>query len=82
MSMENLEKMLKLANENEAVGTRLKEIGVADTIGLIDYGKELGFEFNEQDLTAWGERMLEMSDELGEEQLDKVSGGFIFKHHV
>ena len=69
---------IKLAETDEKVAGRLAELG-ADSQGnpgeIIAYGKEKGFAFNEEDMKAAGESILNLSDELSEEELKMVAGG-------
>ena len=77
MSVENLKKYGKLCAEDEKVRSKAKEIGLQDLEGHIAYGKTLGLEFTKEDFEALGkEAGLDKKDELSEEDLKKVSGGF------
>jgi predicted ribosomally synthesized peptide with nif11-like leader len=55
----------------------VQEISFGDPKAIIAYGRELGFEFDEKDLEELGSNVLEQSDELSEEELEMVSGGFV-----
>ena len=68
--------MLKLAETNEEVREQLERMAQDTTREeLIAYGKEKGFIFDEQDLEAVSKDILEPTDELNEEELEKVAGG-------
>jgi predicted ribosomally synthesized peptide with nif11-like leader len=78
MSVQNLKKYGKMCAEDEKVRAKAKEIGMQDMDGQIAYGKSLGLEFSKEDFEALAkEAGLEKKDELSEEDLKKVAGGFI-----
>jgi predicted ribosomally synthesized peptide with nif11-like leader len=78
MSIENLKKYGKMCEDDEKVRAKAKEIGIQDIDGQIAYGKTLGLEFSKEDFEALAkEAGLEKKDELSEEDLQKVAGGFI-----
>jgi len=69
---------MKLAETDEKTAGRLAELGAGSQENpgeIIAYGKEKGFTFNEEDMKAAGESILEQSDELDEEELKVVTGG-------
>jgi predicted ribosomally synthesized peptide with nif11-like leader len=76
MSIDNLKKFSKLCAEDEDVRARAKEIGINNPEKLIAYaGKELGLDFNHDDMTALANESGTSLDELSEEDLEKVAGG-------
>ena len=75
--MKNLKRFIKLSEENAEVKSKLNELGFSDPSAIINYGKELGYEFTEQDLEQLGNSLLEQSEELSDEELEQVAGGFI-----
>ncbi|MDR1966348.1 MAG: Nif11-like leader peptide family RiPP precursor [Synergistaceae bacterium] len=78
MSIENLKKYGQLCAKNEEVRKKAKEIGMNDTEGQIAHAKSLGLEFSREDLEALSkEAGMDGSDELSEEDLKKVAGGFV-----
>jgi predicted ribosomally synthesized peptide with nif11-like leader len=78
MSVENLKKYGKMCAEDEKVRSKAKEIGLQDIDGQIAYGKSLGLEFSKEDFEALGkEAGADRKDELNEEDLKKVAGGFV-----
>ncbi|BAF60536.1 hypothetical protein PTH_2355 [Pelotomaculum thermopropionicum SI] len=74
--MRNLHRFVQLVGENADIAKKVQEIGLDDPKAIIAYAKEHGFEFDERDLGEFGSRMLEKSDELSEEELDQVAGGW------
>jgi predicted ribosomally synthesized peptide with nif11-like leader len=78
VSVENLKKYGQLCEENEEVRKKAKEIGLKDLEGQIAYGKSLGLEFSKEDFEALArEAGVKRKDELSEEELKKVAGGFL-----
>jgi predicted ribosomally synthesized peptide with nif11-like leader len=77
VSVENLKKYGQLCAEQEKVRKKAKEIGLQDVDGQIAYAKTLGLEFSKEDAEALAkEAGLDKKDELSEEDLQKVAGGF------
>ena len=76
MSIEDLKEFGKKIAEDETVREKAKKIGF-NPKGIIDYGKELGLEFDEEDMKAAAEEAGFKKDELTEEQLEKIAGGLI-----
>lgn len=78
MSIENLKKYGKLCAEDEAVREKAKAIGLQDVAGQIAYATSLGLPFSEEDMTALAKEVgADQKDELSEEDLEKVAGGFV-----
>jgi predicted ribosomally synthesized peptide with nif11-like leader len=78
MSVENLKKYGEKCAKDEKVRARAKEIGLQDIDGQIAYGKSLGLEFSREDFEALAkEAGIEGKEELSEEDLKKVAGGFV-----
>ena len=78
MSVENLKKYGQLCSENEEVRKKAKEIGIQNIDGQIAYAKTLDLEFSKEDMEALSkEAGLDKKDELSEEELKKVAGGFV-----
>jgi predicted ribosomally synthesized peptide with nif11-like leader len=78
MSVENLKKYGKMCEDDEKIRAKAKEIGLQDLDGQIAYGKSLGLDFSKEDFEALAkEAGLEKKDELSEEDLKKVAGGFV-----
>jgi predicted ribosomally synthesized peptide with nif11-like leader len=78
MSVENLKKYGQLCAEDEKVRAKAKEIGLQDIDGQIAHGKSLGLEFSREDFQALAkEAGIEGKQELSEEDLKKVAGGFV-----
>ena len=77
--MQNLKKFVQLIFEDASVAAKVQEIGFNSPNAVIGYAKELGFEFDQQDMEEFGNIVLGQSDELSEEELAKVSGGWLFR---
>jgi len=69
--------MINLADTDEAVAERLTELATAAPEELIAYGKEKGFVFDEKDMQAIGDSILEPTDELSDEELEMAAGGIV-----
>ena len=67
--------LLELAETDSETASRLEELSTGTRADLIAYGREKGFIFDEQDLDAVGNDILEPSEELSEEELELVAGG-------
>jgi predicted ribosomally synthesized peptide with nif11-like leader len=78
MSVENVKKYMKLYVENEEVRKKAEEIGLKDADGQIAHAKSLGLEFSKEDMAALvKEAGIEGKNELNEEDLEKVAGGYM-----
>ncbi|HUM59485.1 MAG TPA: Nif11-like leader peptide family RiPP precursor [Bacillota bacterium] len=75
--MRNLHRFVQLVGENKEIAEKVQEISFDDPKAIIAYARDLGFEFDEKDLEEFGGNMLERSDELSEEELEMVAGGFV-----
>jgi predicted ribosomally synthesized peptide with nif11-like leader len=75
--MRNLHRFVQLIGENKEIAEKVQEISFDDPKAIISYAKDLGFEFDEKDLEEFGSNVLGQSDELSEEELEMVSGGFV-----
>lgn len=76
MSVEDLKKYGQLCAEQEEVRQKAKAIGLEDINGHIAHARELGLSISNEDLLAMAkEANLRRSDELSEEELEKVAGG-------
>jgi predicted ribosomally synthesized peptide with nif11-like leader len=77
MSVENLKKYGKMCAESEEVRKKAKELGIQDPDGQIAYAKTLGLEFSKEDMEALAkEAGIEGKEELSEDDLKNVAGGF------
>jgi predicted ribosomally synthesized peptide with nif11-like leader len=76
--MRNLQRFVQLVGENKEIAEKVREISFGDPKAIIAYAKDLGFEFDEKDLEEFGGNVLGQSDELSEEELEMVSGGFFW----
>ena len=77
MSVEDFKKFGQMCAEDEAIREKVKEIGLDNIEGWITYSKdELGLEFDKDDIQALAEETPPV-DELSEDQLEQVAGGFV-----
>jgi predicted ribosomally synthesized peptide with nif11-like leader len=79
MSAENLQRFMKMAEEDAAVAARVEGIGYEDIPGLIAYARELGLSVEARDFEDMKARLLSERRELGDEELGAVAGGFLFR---
>lgn len=77
MSIEDFKKYGQMIAQDEKVRAKAKEIGIDNVEGQIKYGKTLGLEFTKEDLSKVVKESGVSSQELSEEQLEKVAGGAI-----
>ncbi|MGE4267220.1 MAG: Nif11-like leader peptide family RiPP precursor [Deferribacterales bacterium] len=75
--MKNLKSFMRFSGGNEDVKRRLAELGFGDPQAVVNYAKELGYEFSEKDLDEFSKQLLDKSEELSDEDLEKVAGGFL-----
>ena len=69
--------LMKLGESDDEVGKRLEELSGGTAEELIAYGAELGFLFSREDMLDIGKDILEPSDELSDEEMERVAGGVI-----
>ncbi|MGE4267221.1 MAG: Nif11-like leader peptide family RiPP precursor [Deferribacterales bacterium] len=74
--MKNLKNFMRFSGSNEDVKRKLAELGFGDPQAVVSYAKELGYEFSEKDLDEFSKQLLDKSEELSDEDLEKVAGGF------
>ena len=77
MSVADLKKFGQMIQEDPKVRQRAKEIGIANLDNQIAYAKELGLEFDKDDLQALADEAGISKGELSEEQLEQVAGGCV-----
>jgi predicted ribosomally synthesized peptide with nif11-like leader len=75
MSVADLKKYGQMIQEVPKVRQRAKEIGIADLDNQIAHAKDLGLEFNKDDLQALADEAGITKGELSEEQLEQIAGG-------
>jgi len=63
-------------SKDEALAGKVKEAGT-DINAVINLGKEKGCEFTAQDLKDVHDEMGKTGEELSDEDLEKVAGGFV-----
>ena len=77
MSIEDFKKFGQLCAEDEAIREKVKQIGIDNVDGWIEYSKnELGLNFDKGDMQALSKEV-GPTDELSEEQLEQVAGGVV-----
>ena len=76
MSQEAVKEFLKKVGEDEELTEKVKEAGT-DVNELIRLGKECGCEFTPEDMKLAHEEHTKRGEELSDEDLEKVAGGFV-----
>ena len=77
MSVEDFKKFGQLCAEDEAIREKVKQIGIDNVDGWIEYSKnELGLNFDKADMQALAKEV-GPTDELTEDQLEQVAGGAV-----
>ncbi len=76
-SMKNLLQFIKHSEEDDDVKGKLNELSTTDPSAIVDYAKDLGYEFTAKDLDDFGKALLDQEEELSDEELDQVAGGVI-----
>jgi len=76
MSIEAIKEEGKKCREDGEMKKKAEEIGMGDTDALIAYGKEKGFDFSKDDMTALGKET-QAEGELSEGDLEQVAGGIV-----
>jgi predicted ribosomally synthesized peptide with nif11-like leader len=79
MSMEDLNRFMKMAEEDAAVAARVEGIGYEDIPGLIAYARELGLSVDAEDFEEMKKHLLSERRELDDEELGAVAGGWLFR---
>jgi predicted ribosomally synthesized peptide with nif11-like leader len=79
MSTEDLQRFMKMAEEDAAVASKVEGIGYEDIPGLIAYAQELGLSVETEDFDQMKERLLSERRELGDAELGAVAGGWLFR---
>ncbi len=77
MSVEDFKKYGQMIAEKPEVRAKAKQIGIADIRGQAAYAKTLGLSFTQDDVAKVVKEASASSEELSEEQLEKVAGGAI-----
>ena len=76
MSVENFKQFVTSVSGDEELAAKVKEAGT-DVDKIIALGKEKGLEFTAEDIKAAHEEAAGSSEELSDEDLEKVAGGFV-----
>jgi predicted ribosomally synthesized peptide with nif11-like leader len=71
----NFMEFTKLAETDNEIAKRVAELS-GKPQGLIEFGKEKGFDFNAQDMKKVAKKLMEQEEELSDEELESVAGGF------
>jgi predicted ribosomally synthesized peptide with nif11-like leader len=75
MSVADLKKYSQMCQEDQTVRQQAKEIGMVNLEGQIAYAKELGLQFNKDDVQTLADEAGVTKGELSEEQLEQIAGG-------
>jgi hypothetical protein len=77
MSVADFKKFGQLCAESPEIRERVKEIGLDNIDGWIEFSKnELGLEFDKDDIQKLAEET-SSDDELDEDQLEQIAGGTV-----
>ncbi|MBD3308582.1 hypothetical protein GF339_19350 [candidate division KSB3 bacterium] len=77
MSVADFKKFGQLCAESPEIRERVKEIGLDNIDGWIEFSKnELGLEFDKDDIQKLAEET-SSDDELDEDQLEQIAGGAV-----
>ena len=78
MSVDDFVKFSRKAEEDPVVRTKIKEMGLENIDGWIKYAKdELNLEFTKNDMQVVADNAGSVTEELTEEQLENIAGGFV-----
>ena len=75
MSRENLKGFFEAIGKDPSLAGKVKEAGT-DADALIKLAKENGYKITAKDLEAAADEMGMVGEELSDEQLEQVAGGF------
>jgi len=75
LGAQNLVKLLSLSDTDEDVAKRLNELSTTSKAEFINYGKEKGLDFTEEDMNVISNELFGASDELTDADLEDVAGG-------
>ena len=76
MSVDALKQFMDSVGKDDELSAKVKEAGT-DADKLIELGKEKNFEFTRQDMKDMNDQMGTSTEELSDEDLEKVAGGFV-----
>ena len=76
MSVETVKKFMQEISKDETLAEKVKEAGT-DVNAVISLGKEKDCEFTAQDLKDFHDELGKADEELSDEDLEKVAGGFV-----
>ena len=76
MSIEDVKGFFVAITKDPVLAEKVKEAGT-DLDAILKLGKENGYEFTPEDLIAVHDEMGEVGEELSDEQLEQVAGGFV-----
>ena len=78
MSVEDFIQFSQKAEKDSAVRAKIKEMGLENVDGWIKYAKdELSLEFTKDDMQVVADNAGSVTEELTEEQLENIAGGFV-----
>ncbi|MCL6611575.1 MAG: Nif11-like leader peptide family RiPP precursor [Peptococcaceae bacterium] len=72
MSAEDLKRFLQFLAENEEAAGKVKGMGVDNLDAIVAYGKELGYEFDRQELEELRSKVVELYKARAKKNLEKV----------
>ena len=76
MSVESLKKFSGIVAADVEMTKKVKEIGLEDVAGLCEYAQSQGHDVTPDDFTKLAAEV-GGSDELSDDELDQVAGGFV-----
>lgn len=76
MSIASAKAFIEQMKTDAAVASRVKEIGYEHTRLMLAYAEELGLAFDEQDMQRMKSQALQRCDELSDQELAPVVGGW------
>ena len=75
MSRKNLKGFFEVILKDPSLAGKIKEVGT-DANALIKLAKDNGYEITAEDLKAAADEMGIVGEELSDEQLEQIAGGF------
>ena len=76
MSVEDLKNYAKACAQDESLRQKAKEIGVENVQKQMEHAKQLGYNWDENDLQQFAKEM-QSEGELSEDDLENVAGGVV-----
>ena len=76
MSVEDLKNYAKACSEDDSLRQKAKEIGIENVQKQMEHAKQLGYNWDENDLQQFAKEM-QSEGELSEDDLENVAGGVV-----